>query len=134
VGFVVGKVALGQFFPEYFGLSLLHSFHWCSITRKRAEIIIIIIIIILVIIKLHKKPEGCGASIAFAAGPFSTKKKLIMVWDFIVWLFLQMLQILPSASTKPILYTLYHCHSLSHSHTGVSRTATTWQEKTRPRI
>jgi hypothetical protein len=34
VGFVVNKVALGQGFPEYFGLPLSISFHWCSITRK----------------------------------------------------------------------------------------------------
>jgi hypothetical protein len=51
VGFVVDKVALGQVFPEYFGLSLSISFHRCSITRT-----IIIIIIIIIIIMLHKKP------------------------------------------------------------------------------
>jgi hypothetical protein len=57
VGFVVHKVALGQVFPEYFGLPLSISFHRCSITRKMTIIIIIIIIIIIsLIIRLHKKP------------------------------------------------------------------------------
>jgi hypothetical protein len=32
-----------------------------------------IIIIIIIIIRWHKKPEGCGASVASAAGFFSTK-------------------------------------------------------------
>jgi hypothetical protein len=35
-----------------------------------------ITIIIIVITGLHKKPQGCGASIASAAGPFTTKKHL----------------------------------------------------------
>jgi hypothetical protein len=56
VGFVVDKVALGQVFPEYFGLPLSFLFHRCSITRKRAIIIIIIIIIITFVITLYKKP------------------------------------------------------------------------------
>jgi hypothetical protein len=40
VGFVVDKVALGQVFPppEYFGFSLLISFHQSSITRKTEKI------------------------------------------------------------------------------------------------
>jgi hypothetical protein len=58
-----------RFFPEYFGLPLSISFHRCSITRKRAKKIIIIFII-----GLHNKPQGCGASVASAAGPFTTKK------------------------------------------------------------
>jgi hypothetical protein len=33
------------------------------------------ITIIIVITGLHKKPQGCGASVASAAGPFTTKKK-----------------------------------------------------------
>jgi hypothetical protein len=33
------------------------------------------IIIIVFITGLHKKPQGCGASEASAAGPFTTKKK-----------------------------------------------------------
>jgi hypothetical protein len=54
VGFVVGKVTLGQGFPEYIGLLLSISFHQFSITREMA--IIITIIIISFIIRLHKKP------------------------------------------------------------------------------
>jgi hypothetical protein len=73
VGFVVDKVALGQVFsPEYFGFHLSISFHLCSITRKRIKKIIIIIIFIT---GLHKKPQGCGASVASAAGLFTTKKR-----------------------------------------------------------
>jgi hypothetical protein len=34
----------------------------------------IIIIIIIFITGLHKKPQGCGAAVASAAGPFTTKK------------------------------------------------------------
>jgi hypothetical protein len=40
VGFVVDKVALGQGFPEYLGLSQSISFRRCSITRKTTIIII----------------------------------------------------------------------------------------------
>jgi hypothetical protein len=43
--------------------------------RKITIIIIIIIIIIIVITGLHKKLQGCGAPVASAAGPFTTKKK-----------------------------------------------------------
>jgi hypothetical protein len=59
-------------FPEYFGFPLLISFHRCSITRKRQKIIIIIVIFIT---GLHKKPQDCGASVASAAGPFTTKRR-----------------------------------------------------------
>jgi hypothetical protein len=53
VGFVVDKVALGQGFPEYFGLPQPISFRRCSITRKMT---IIILIIISFVMRLHKKP------------------------------------------------------------------------------
>jgi hypothetical protein len=33
----------------------------------------IIIIVVIFIIGLHKKPQGCGASVAPAAGPFTIK-------------------------------------------------------------
>jgi hypothetical protein len=58
-----------RFIPEYFGFPLSVSFHRCSIIRKRTKIIIIIIIFVT---GLHKKPQGCGASVASAAGPFTT--------------------------------------------------------------
>jgi hypothetical protein len=35
-----------------------------------------IIIIVIFITGLHKNPQGCGASVASAAGPFTTKKKV----------------------------------------------------------
>jgi hypothetical protein len=74
VGFVVDKVALGQVFPESFGFPLSISFHRCSITRKTTKIIIIIVTFTT---GLHNKPQGCGASVASAAGPFTTKKKKV---------------------------------------------------------
>jgi hypothetical protein len=67
VGFVVGKVALGQVYPEYLGFRMSVSFYLCSITRKNEKLIIFIT-------GLHKKPEGCGTSVASAAGFFTTKK------------------------------------------------------------
>jgi hypothetical protein len=51
-------------FSEYFGFPLSISFP----LGKGQKIIIIVIIII----GLHKKPQGCGASVAYAAGPFTT--------------------------------------------------------------
>jgi hypothetical protein len=69
VGFVVDKVALGQVFPEYFGFPLSLSFHRCSITWKNEKKLIIFIT------RLHNKAQGCDASVASAAGPFTTKKK-----------------------------------------------------------
>jgi hypothetical protein len=57
-----------RFFPEFFGFPLSIPFHQCSITRKRTKIIIIIFLT-----GLHNKPQGCGASVASAAGPFSTR-------------------------------------------------------------
>jgi hypothetical protein len=77
VGFVVDKVALGQGFPECFGLPQSISFLQCSITRKMMMMMMmmmmIMIIIISFIMRLRKKPYGCVASVASAAGFFSTK-------------------------------------------------------------
>jgi hypothetical protein len=36
--------------------------------------------IIIFITGLHKKPQGCGASVASAAGAFTTKRKLHSSW------------------------------------------------------
>jgi hypothetical protein len=58
-----------RFFPEYFGFPLSISFHRCSITRKNEKKKLIVFIT-----GLHNKPQGCGASVASAAGPFTTKK------------------------------------------------------------
>jgi hypothetical protein len=61
-----------RFFPEYFGFPLSVSFHRCYITRKNEKLIIFFFIFIT---GLHNKRQGCGASVASAAGPFTTKKK-----------------------------------------------------------
>jgi hypothetical protein len=74
VGFVVDKVALGQIFPEYFGFPQSISFHRCSVTRKNEKQLIIFIK------GLHNKPQGCGASVACAVGPFIIKKGFITVY------------------------------------------------------
>jgi hypothetical protein len=37
-----------------------------------------IILIFIFIIGVHNKPQRCGASVASAAGPFTTKKKVMM--------------------------------------------------------
>jgi hypothetical protein len=68
VGFVVDEVALGQilprvlrFFPVNFIPPVLHY------TEKNENMIFIT--------GLHNKPEGCVASVASAAEPFTTHKK-----------------------------------------------------------
>jgi hypothetical protein len=69
VGFVVDKVALGQVFPRvlrFFPVNFIPPvLHY---TEKQKNLIIFITV-------LHNKPQGCGASVAPAAGPFTTKKK-----------------------------------------------------------
>ena len=55
-----------RFFLEYFGFPLSISFHRCSNTWKSEKKLIIFLFII--IIGLHNKPQGCGASVASAAG------------------------------------------------------------------
>jgi hypothetical protein len=66
------KVAVGQVFPQVLRFSpvsfippVLHY------TEKRKKLIIIIT-------GLHSKPQGCGASVVFAAGPFNTKKSIFL--------------------------------------------------------
>jgi hypothetical protein len=58
-----------RFFPEYFTFSLPVAFHRCSIAWKYNLTIFLFIFIT----ELHNKPQGCGASVASAAAPFSTK-------------------------------------------------------------
>jgi hypothetical protein len=57
-----------RFFPEYFGFPC--QFHSTSapLLGKKKKLIIIIT-------GLHNKPEGCGASLTSAAGPFTKKKR-----------------------------------------------------------
>jgi hypothetical protein len=68
VGFVVGKMALGQVFPRVLRISPVNFIppvlHY---TEKRKKIITFIT-------GLHNKPQGCGASVASTAGPFTTKE------------------------------------------------------------
>jgi hypothetical protein len=66
VGFVVDKVALGQVFACQF-----HS-TGAPLLGKGQKIIIIFI----------NKPHGCTASVASAAGPFTSKKKNHMSYTF----------------------------------------------------
>jgi sugar phosphate permease len=71
VGFVVDKVALGQVFPRVLWFSLVNFIppvlHY---KEKRKKLIIFI-----VITGLYNKPQGCGTSVASAAGYFTTKKR-----------------------------------------------------------
>jgi hypothetical protein len=67
VGFVVEKVALGKTFPRvlrfspvYFIPPVLHYL------KNEKELLFFIT-------GLKNKPQGCGASVAPAAGPFSTQ-------------------------------------------------------------
>jgi hypothetical protein len=74
VGFAVNKVALGQVFPRVFRFSPVNFIptvlHYLEKCKK------LIIFLFIFITGLHNKPQGCGASVASAAGPFSTKKKV----------------------------------------------------------
>jgi hypothetical protein len=53
------KVALGQVFPKYFGFPV--NFIPPVLQYKKR---------ITFITGFHNKPQGCGASVASAAGPF----------------------------------------------------------------
>jgi hypothetical protein len=68
VRFVVDKVILGQVSPQVLRFSPVNFIppvlHYLG---KRKKLIIFIT-------GLHKKPQGCGASVASAAGPFTIKK------------------------------------------------------------
>jgi hypothetical protein len=70
VRFVVDKVALGQAFPRVFRFSPVNFIppvlHY---SEKRRKTLITFIIV------LHNKSQGCGASVASAAGPFTKKKE-----------------------------------------------------------
>jgi hypothetical protein len=73
LGFVVDEVALGQVFPQVLRFSLVGFIPpvLCH-TEKRKKLIIFIT-------GLPKKPQGCGASVAPAAGPFTKKNKLLFL-------------------------------------------------------
>jgi hypothetical protein len=93
-------MALGQVFPEYFGLPLLTSFHRCPITWKST---IIVIIIIIIIIMLHKKALRLRWVRSVCCGVFLHKK--LKPWYGILWcgFSFKCFNLLPSASRKLIL-------------------------------
>jgi hypothetical protein len=74
MGFVVDKVALGQVFRPSTSVVPCQFHSTSAPLLGRGQKIIIIIVIF--ITGLHKKPQGCGASVASAVGPFTTKKKV----------------------------------------------------------
>jgi hypothetical protein len=67
VGFVVDNVALGQVFPRVLRFSPVNIIppvlHYLEERKKR----------IIFITGLQNKPQGCGASVASAAGLVTTK-------------------------------------------------------------
>jgi hypothetical protein len=66
VGFVVGKVALGQVFSSTSVFPCQFHSTGAPLLGKTKKLIIFLFIFIT---GLHNKPQGCGASVAFAAGP-----------------------------------------------------------------
>jgi hypothetical protein len=68
VEFVVDIVALGEIFSKYFGFPYQFHSTGAPLQGKTKTLIIFIT-------GLHNKPQGCGASVASAAGPFTKKKK-----------------------------------------------------------
>ena len=56
-----------RFSPEYFGFPLPVSFNRCLLHGKTNKLIIFIT-------GVHNKPQGCGASVASAAGILHKKK------------------------------------------------------------
>jgi hypothetical protein len=74
-GICGGQSGKGTGFPpEYCGFVLPISIHRCSITRKNEKTLIFIT-------GLHNKPQGCGASVASAAGPLKKELSLRMSMD-----------------------------------------------------
>jgi hypothetical protein len=74
VGFVVDKVVLEQVFPRALRFSSVSFIppvlHYLEKLKK------LIVFLFIFITGLHNKPKGCGASVASAAEPFSTKKPM----------------------------------------------------------
>jgi hypothetical protein len=69
MGFLVDKVALGQVFSPSTSVSPF-QFHstGAPLLGKTKKLIVFFT-------GLHNKPQGCGASVVSAEGPFTTKKK-----------------------------------------------------------
>jgi hypothetical protein len=74
VGFVVDKVALGQVLPLVLRFSPVILFPpVLQLYGKQKKLNIFTT-------GLHNKPQGCGASVASAAGPFTTSKNCVILW------------------------------------------------------
>ena len=73
VGFRVDKVELGHVFPRVLQFPPVNfippMLHYKEKTKK----------LITFVTGLHNKSQGCGASVASAAGPFTTKEKLSVI-------------------------------------------------------
>jgi hypothetical protein len=78
MGFVVDRVELGQVFLRVLRFSpvsfIPHVFHYMEKQKKK---------LIIFITGLHIKPQGCGASVASAAAPFTTKKVTVLLGNTI---------------------------------------------------
>jgi hypothetical protein len=73
VGFVVDKVALGHVFLPSTSVSPCQYYSTGAPLLGKGQKITIIF----TITGLHNKPQGCSASVASAAGPFTNKKRLL---------------------------------------------------------
>jgi hypothetical protein len=72
VGFVVDQVVVGQVSPR----EHLYYFYSTFIPQLGQMIKLIIFLVSICITGLHDNPQGCGASAASPAGPFSTIKRI----------------------------------------------------------
>jgi hypothetical protein len=79
VEFVVDKVALAQVLPRLlrFFPCKFHSTGAPLLGKNEGKNLTILPFIF--VTGLHDKPQGCGASVASATGPFTTEQKLTMV-------------------------------------------------------
>jgi hypothetical protein len=68
VGFVVDKVALGQVFSRVLRFSPINFIPPVLYYKEKRKKLINDL--------YHNKPQGCGAFVASAAGPFTIKKTL----------------------------------------------------------
>jgi hypothetical protein len=67
-----------RFFPKYFGFPCQFHSTGAPFLGKTKKVIIFIT-------GLHNKPQGCGASVASAAGPFTTNKTVVIGFGEYVW-------------------------------------------------